>query len=1148
MFNLNFYCMKKFLKLSATFILLGALFTGCIKNEVSEGIEEMRIAKAALINANAEWVRAAAKLEEAQTALVQAEAIMEQANAAYREAEAAIKQAEADLIQAKVEQQKLQNEYQKIMNEYQQALNDAALQVEAAKLQAMLDSIKAVSDSLKAEADIMQAKKEALILAWKAQAAQYEQQIQAITNAMDLAQMAYEEQVIKWNTKLAELRAQAKTDEELIKIAQIVDVSDMITVVIGKRAAKVREIKYWQARYIYYLDVTVPEINKAVAEDLANAQAKFDMYTELLAFAQQLKEAQKVNKEDFTALVADLATKVTALENEVAALRLQKAAFFADPKYIELKQDAEYTQEEFIAARGDIMTFLNDYGTPDDIAMTDYVKEGKEVPEAGLFEEVKLPLGSLRVWKDFVQQDEFDRVPFDELATITRKDKPMIYVGVWKGKFGFYTQSDATGYRPFTGEINPTKVVEALAKARKTIKNDRIFEFQGAYDAEAKYNELKENLDSAQKWYQDTWAKWQKIYATEVPVGGKGEKRQAWQKAVDAYKVEVLNVKAAKGAADAAKIAYQGANGDGGAKKDAENALAGIEAQRNLAKGALTTYIKALKDLITSTDVIDGSKLDEWLNGISQISPVLGGINVDLVAIMKHMIGASNYDYLANLIDLIVSGDQSVTAMIEAAKTFKAVIDGTQAVEPYFDLFTIYNGYTGAAPILKCNEIYAYHAWFILYTLFEGNNITIGSGMFSTGLFTDAVKQLMKDFLCDNKYEDMLAANGGLKKVAADAKKAWEKADAALGKANAKLAKAKTKVLKEYGAWKAEVTTELTGSEKKMFEKYYATWALEKEYTDSLILEGPDAIKATNKLESGTDFYFYLDRFTTVLGAETLSLYPALEDGFPVYWLGNDLAVNNVGLSAADKYYQCPTYTEDIVLWEEIADNLNTTTVLYPAARVAERRFLNYKSIYNRQDDYMALYEGDASIESMITEIQAWIDEVNAQVRTILIAKYQKLEDAYNATYEAYKLADNNYQEWCYANLLPLEAMIGADEEQIALLRDVFYGACKLIETDQALPDAYNTVDEMYEFVKEQYDEAEKVLNETKVAKKAWEELGCYFDGNYDPDSMTWDFLVDQVTRFTAYIDRATQELDTIDAVLSELQAYKDKLVAAISE
>ena len=93
---------KKWTYVAIVSMMLGVapVFTGCVDTDEPAGIENLRGAKAALLNAKAE-------LELAKIELVKAQAEHERQNAAIAEAEADYRKAEAEYYRAKTEQEKL---------------------------------------------------------------------------------------------------------------------------------------------------------------------------------------------------------------------------------------------------------------------------------------------------------------------------------------------------------------------------------------------------------------------------------------------------------------------------------------------------------------------------------------------------------------------------------------------------------------------------------------------------------------------------------------------------------------------------------------------------------------------------------------------------------------------------------------------------------------------------------------------------------------------------------------------------------------------------------------------------------------------------------------------------------------------------------
>ena len=97
--------MKKFLKMCATFTLLGALVVGCIDNTVDDSIKGLRKAKEELIRAEASLRLAYAEVAKAEAAFIMAEI--------------EIVKAEADMIKAKTETIRLENELLMAQNQHE---------------------------------------------------------------------------------------------------------------------------------------------------------------------------------------------------------------------------------------------------------------------------------------------------------------------------------------------------------------------------------------------------------------------------------------------------------------------------------------------------------------------------------------------------------------------------------------------------------------------------------------------------------------------------------------------------------------------------------------------------------------------------------------------------------------------------------------------------------------------------------------------------------------------------------------------------------------------------------------------------------------------------------------------------------------------
>ena len=265
-------------KLYFAALLCGALcLTGCLKNEESPSVTQVRNAKAnelesiaTLNKANAEatliLANADAKIKEAQVILIQADAEYRRAEAKVKEAEVAIKEAEAakllaeaelkkveaDLMSVeidikKVELQQRQEELKALIAEYEARIAQAQADIAAAQaakayyegqkqyVEAMLESalVEAQAALLNAKVDLIEAQKayeDALKGVEAAAAEEAYEEVVALREAVEEASAAYhqaarellvlQEEYIRAQNEIAKTEAGIQTAKEL-KAAEI---------------------------------------------------------------------------------------------------------------------------------------------------------------------------------------------------------------------------------------------------------------------------------------------------------------------------------------------------------------------------------------------------------------------------------------------------------------------------------------------------------------------------------------------------------------------------------------------------------------------------------------------------------------------------------------------------------------------------------------------------------------------------------------------------------------------------------------------------------------------------------------------------------------------------------------------------------------
>jgi len=279
--------MKKFLKWSAAFLVLGVLAVGCIKPEPSAGIEAMRNAKAALLNAQAALTQAKVQVEAANAALIQAQAGLVQAQEAVVAAQAAKIQAEADLIQAQVEWENAVTDFHK-----------EAWAIKIAELEAQL------------------AEEEARVAA---QIAAYELQIANMQDDMVAAQRAYENAMMlfeEWkiqnadtlgNALMAELNALSRRMQRVI-------------IALGRRQVDLNNAK---ARYLWYVNVEYPEATSHVLQQMEAEKRALECEIQYLASVAEAYDAlYNEYHGDLDEMIAGFQETINALRAEIAELEI----------------------------------------------------------------------------------------------------------------------------------------------------------------------------------------------------------------------------------------------------------------------------------------------------------------------------------------------------------------------------------------------------------------------------------------------------------------------------------------------------------------------------------------------------------------------------------------------------------------------------------------------------------------------------------------------------------------------------------------------------------------------------------------------------------------------------------------------------------
>lgn len=304
--------MKKFLKWSAAFLVLGVLAVGCIKNEPSPGIEAMRNAKAALLTAQAALEQAKVQVEAANAALIQAQASLLKAQEAIIAAHARQIDAETALIMAQVEWEKALTDYHKQM----WALNVAEREYE-------LEVARAAADAAIAE--------------WEVYMMQLQAQMVAATQAYEQAILTFE----LW--KLANV----DTISQALMAALDGIVAQIKAVIIDLAEAQI-DLDAAKSNYLWYVNIEYPQ---AVEHGLMHLEAEKKWVVckieHLTALAEAYEALYNAKHEEFDAIITRFQDMVIALRAEIVELELA---------FLELEEEYMLFDHQALAAANDALT------------------------------------------------------------------------------------------------------------------------------------------------------------------------------------------------------------------------------------------------------------------------------------------------------------------------------------------------------------------------------------------------------------------------------------------------------------------------------------------------------------------------------------------------------------------------------------------------------------------------------------------------------------------------------------------------------------------------------------------------------------------------------------------------------------------------
>ena len=289
-------------------LFCGALcLTGCLKNEESASVVQVRNAKANELNS-------IAKLNEAKAA---AEAVYAEAELTLAKAEAELKKAEANLVNAQAETEKVRAELLKVQVELAEVLVEEekvklqlmeanlesrliALEVEMAAAEAAKQGWINVLNNLKAQADIDAIENEMAIVALSQQ---MDSLILTVEGAKADSAKVYADLYFKTLNEVAVAQAEliaAKATRVLIE-REAMDVREAIYNEIDKRNEQIAQNEAYIAELKTYQDMDVEEAKAKLEESRIELNKAYNDYQDAIA----VREKANTACDDLKNMVAD---------------------------------------------------------------------------------------------------------------------------------------------------------------------------------------------------------------------------------------------------------------------------------------------------------------------------------------------------------------------------------------------------------------------------------------------------------------------------------------------------------------------------------------------------------------------------------------------------------------------------------------------------------------------------------------------------------------------------------------------------------------------------------------------------------------------------------------------------------------------------
>ena len=968
-----------------------------------------------------------------------------QADAEFRRAQADLEKAKAAILNQKAETIKLENELLKLQVDLEKAINALKTEVEKARLQAEIVLIQSQLDAEKARLAAATAR-------YNAQAQRALTRLWNEKAATEAAERAYLQSLL---TTMETMR-----QDEIKALDNITfEIADLLL----KQAAVRNEIMVWQARYYFYETVEVPHIQRRLEHDLelshlnlTYCEFMYKLWADIknLAFSEYVKYAD------------EMYPKMLEIEKREVTLR------------------ANLENERFK---------LVDLETAEAAARYAYLYSGVNTALTN----VSIPNVFSTTANDIFKIGNVAHGEEEYTGTVINKG---VLSGVFHNTYSLYwnwTGSPAEDYPVGTiASLGYKNTLERLQADYDLIKDGRIYGMESGVSVAATLADRKSKMDAAIKAYKDTCKVWRDTYTATVGGGTWKDEKKAYDDAV----------------ADYAKL-----YGKPYAPADLESMLLAVSLcltspdvnvqQFMLSQLPINTLYIVQSTLIRQYIAIINALVkgefgagESYLAGV-EMSDVLGGITFSPSALFELVVGKGNAKTFKTIVDYIMGA----AAGIDLVRILNAVMPAYYAKAESFLGSSIW----GQGPIFQKYNVtsdWEYHAWFLIYYLFENNPVSIGNSIFKINAnYTNAADKLCDDFLGLHLvdfpgYYDVTktAVKSGTTIKLAD-RLAEFKGNIAFntGAAVASLAsthpintvlKAEDNLRAKWHAYGKDLNA-LNRSDMALYYPWHSAWTVTGyDLTKWDVANTGTPIWISNTYSTVKDlvrtaaslakaFYFMPEKAMD-------KNHPSIEDGEDLYWTdlwgtiptGNYAWQANFYPSIAAKQSKLtgvnwnqwinvgyPTYVHDPILWQNDftaantwENNINISLLAYvPKSMVTTRNYKQYEfwSDPATQAAYVALAD---EIALLIAPLQAKVDALYQAWIDATAARILKQYEIDAIQYEA-DLCNTAYQSMYAAYLALYQNIPEANFTEYTTWFNLYTDAKKQFDFDKANLDTFNS-------------------------------------------------------------------------------------------